>query len=71
MRSESVSLARKGDERGFAGLVRLHQRRAYMVARSIVITHEDAEEYGAGGIPATYGARPVRPSAGLTDAWAE
>lgn len=41
---ELVSLARKGDERGFAGLVRLHQRRAYMVARSIVITHEDAED---------------------------
>ena len=41
---ELVSLARKGDERGFAGLVRLHQRRAYMVARSIVMTHEDAED---------------------------
>ncbi|MDP9279311.1 MAG: RNA polymerase sigma factor [Gemmatimonadota bacterium] len=41
---ELVSLARKGDERGFAGLVRLHQRRAYMVARSIVNTHEDAED---------------------------
>jgi RNA polymerase sigma-70 factor (ECF subfamily) len=39
-----VSLARKGDERGFAGLVRLHQRRAYIVARSIVMTHEDAED---------------------------
>ena len=41
---ELVSLARKGDERGFAGLVRLHQRRAYVVARSIVLTHEDAED---------------------------
>ncbi|HWJ40016.1 MAG TPA: RNA polymerase sigma factor [Candidatus Limnocylindrales bacterium] len=41
---ELVSLARKGDERGFAGLVRLHQRRAYIVARSIVMTHEDAED---------------------------
>jgi RNA polymerase sigma-70 factor (ECF subfamily) len=41
---ELVSLARKGDERGFAGLVRLHQRRAYTVARSIVLTHEDAED---------------------------
>src|SRR3982750_3723107 len=39
-----VSLARGGDERGFAGLVRLHQRRAYIVARSIVLTHEDAED---------------------------
>jgi RNA polymerase sigma-70 factor, ECF subfamily len=41
---ELVSLARNGDERGFAGLVRLHQRRAYVVARSIVMTHEDAED---------------------------
>jgi RNA polymerase sigma-70 factor (ECF subfamily) len=41
---ELVQLARKGDERGFAGLVRLHQRRAYIVARSIVLTHEDAED---------------------------
>ena len=41
---ELVSLARKGDERGFAGLVRLHQRRAYSVARAIVLTHEDAED---------------------------
>ncbi|MDQ6688938.1 MAG: RNA polymerase sigma factor [Gemmatimonadota bacterium] len=41
---ELVSRARKGDERGFAGLVRLHQRRAYIVARSIVMTHEDAED---------------------------
>jgi RNA polymerase sigma-70 factor (ECF subfamily) len=41
---ELVSLARKGDVRGFAGLVRLHQRRAYIVARSIVMTHEDAED---------------------------
>lgn len=41
---ELVSLAKNGDERGFAGLVRLHQRRAYIVARSIVMTHEDAED---------------------------
>jgi RNA polymerase sigma-70 factor (ECF subfamily) len=41
---ELVGLAKKGDERGFAGLVRLHQRRAYIVARSIVLTHEDAED---------------------------
>jgi RNA polymerase sigma-70 factor (ECF subfamily) len=41
---ELVSLAKSGDERGFAGLVRLHQRRAYIVARSIVLTHEDAED---------------------------
>ncbi len=36
--------AQAGDERAFAGLVRLHQRRAYAVARGIVGTHEDAED---------------------------
>ena len=41
---ELVRLAKQGDEQGFAGLVRLHQRRAYIVARSIVLTHEDAED---------------------------
>ncbi|HJQ12199.1 MAG TPA: sigma-70 family RNA polymerase sigma factor [Gemmatimonadaceae bacterium] len=41
---ELVRLAKAGDDRGFAGLVRLHQRRAYAVARSIVLTHEDAED---------------------------
>jgi RNA polymerase sigma-70 factor (ECF subfamily) len=39
-----VLAAQKGDERAFAGLVRLHQRRAYAVARAIVGTHEDAED---------------------------
>lgn len=41
---ELVGLALEGDSRGFAGLVRMHQRRAYSVARSIVLTHEDAED---------------------------
>ena len=41
---ELVRLAKAGDDRGFAGLVRLHQRRAYAVARSIVLSHEDAED---------------------------
>lgn len=36
--------ARAGDQNGFAGLVRLHQRRAYLVARAIVTAHEDAED---------------------------
>ena len=36
--------ARAGDEKAFAGLVRLHQRRAYLVARAIVTVHEDAED---------------------------
>lgn len=41
---ELVGLALEGDPRGFAGLVRMHQRRAYSVARAIVLTHEDAED---------------------------
>ena len=36
--------ARAGDQDAFAGLVRLHQRRAYLVARAIVTVHEDAED---------------------------
>ena len=39
-----VIAAQKGDTEAFASLVRLHQRRAYAVARSIVLTHEDAED---------------------------
>lgn len=39
-----VAAARAGSTEAFGGLVRLHQRRAYAVARSIVPTHEDAED---------------------------
>ena len=39
-----VVAAKSGDAEAFAGLVRLHQRRAYAVARAIVGTHEDAED---------------------------
>lgn len=39
-----VSRAKAGDGEGFSGLVRLHQRRAYLVARAVVMTHEDAED---------------------------
>ena len=39
-----VVAAKSGDDEAFAGLVRLHQRRAYAVARAIVGTHEDAED---------------------------
>lgn len=39
-----VLAARDGDAQAFAGLVRVHQRRAYAVARAIVLTHEDAED---------------------------
>lgn len=39
-----VLAAQAGDAQAFAALVRLHQRRAYAVARAIVLTHEDAED---------------------------
>lgn len=39
-----VIAAQKGSEAAFAELVRLHQRRAYAVARAIVLSHEDAED---------------------------
>jgi RNA polymerase sigma-70 factor, ECF subfamily len=39
-----VVAARNGDTEAFAGLVRMHQRRAYAVARAIVLSHEDAED---------------------------
>lgn len=41
---ELVARAKAGDGEGFSGLVKLHQRRAYLVARSVVMTHEDAED---------------------------
>ncbi len=39
-----VREAQSGSADAFASLVRLHQRRAYAVARSIVLSHEDAED---------------------------
>ena len=39
-----VRAARAGDDGAFGTLVRLHQRRAYAVARAITIEHEDAED---------------------------
>jgi RNA polymerase sigma-70 factor (ECF subfamily) len=39
-----VLAAQAGDSAAFAGLVRRHQRRAYALARSIVLTHDDAED---------------------------
>jgi RNA polymerase sigma-70 factor (ECF subfamily) len=39
-----VVAAQRGDTEAFAALVHVHQRRAYAVARSIVLTHEDAED---------------------------
>ena len=39
-----VRAAQRGETSAFATLVRLHQRRAYAVARAIVGSHEDAED---------------------------
>jgi RNA polymerase sigma-70 factor (ECF subfamily) len=39
-----VASAQRGDPAAFGGLVRMHQRRAYAVARAVVTTHEDAED---------------------------
>src|SRR5688572_24574226 len=41
---ELVVAAQRGSTDAFAALVRLHQRRAYGVARAVVLTHEDAED---------------------------
>lgn len=41
---ELVRAAQGGSREAFAGLVRMHQRRAYAVARAVVINHEDAED---------------------------
>lgn len=39
-----VLAAQRGEQAAFSELVRRHQRRAYAVARAIVINHEDAED---------------------------
>ena len=39
-----VLAAQRGERAAFSELVLRHQRRAYIVARSIVINHEDAED---------------------------
>jgi len=39
-----VVAAQRGSAEAFASLVRLHQRRAYAIARAIVLSHEDAED---------------------------
>jgi len=39
-----VVAAQRGDAAAFAALVRIHERRAYAVARAIVTSHEDAED---------------------------
>lgn len=39
-----VFAAQQGDRDAFGGLVRIHQKRMYAVARAIVLVHEDAED---------------------------
>ncbi len=39
-----VVAAQRGEREAFSMLVRTHERRAYAVARAIVINHEDAED---------------------------
>ena len=39
-----ILAAQKGDQGAFGQLVTRHQRRAYAVARAIVLNHEDAED---------------------------
>src|SRR5687768_3993763 len=39
-----IIAAQRGDNDAFGVLVRTYQRRAYAVARAIVVTHEDAED---------------------------
>lgn len=41
---ELVLAAQRGQRSAFSELVRMHERRAYAVARSIVANHEDAED---------------------------
>jgi RNA polymerase sigma-70 factor (ECF subfamily) len=41
---ELIRSAQRGSHDAFAELVRMHQRRAYAVARAITVTHEDAED---------------------------
>lgn len=41
---ELVVSAQRGNSEAFAELVRAHQRRAYAVARAIVLDHHDAED---------------------------
>ncbi|HYC53113.1 MAG TPA: sigma-70 family RNA polymerase sigma factor [Gemmatimonadaceae bacterium] len=60
-----VIAAQKGSDAAFAALVRLHQRRAYAVARAIVLSHEDAEDAVQDGFLHAYRAldrfRPDQP----------
>jgi len=64
-----VARAQSGDQEGFAGLVRLHQQRAYLVARSVVLTREDAEDAVQEGFLRAYQALDRFDSAQSFGAW--
>src|SRR5688500_20129126 len=51
---ELVLSAQQGSREAFAELVRAHQRRAYAVARAIVLDHHDAEDAVQGGFLHAY-----------------
>ncbi len=61
--------ARAGDQDAFAGLVRTHQRRAYLVARAIVTVHEDAEDAVQEGFVRAYQALDRFDSSQSFGAW--
>jgi RNA polymerase sigma-70 factor (ECF subfamily) len=60
-----ILAAQRGDNDAFGLLVRAYQRRAYAVARAIVVTHEDAEDAVQEGFLHAYRAldrfRPEQP----------
>ena len=62
---DHVIAAQQGSDAAFAALVRLHERRAYAVARAIVLSHEDAEDAVQDGFLHAYRAldrfRPDQP----------
>jgi RNA polymerase sigma-70 factor (ECF subfamily) len=62
---ELVVSAQRGNREAFAELVRAHQRRAYAVARAIVLDHHDAEDAVQDGLLHAYRAlgrfRPGEP----------
>ena len=62
---DHVIAAQQGSDVAFAALVRLHERRAYAVARAIVLSHEDAEDAVQDGFLHAYRAldrfRPDQP----------
>src|SRR3954469_5800731 len=66
---ELVARAKAGDSDGFSGLVRIHQRRAYLVARSVVMTHEDAEDAVQEGFMRAYQALDRFDAAQSFGAW--